>query len=151
MRYAGRTLIAALASVAATVAVALFSAYRLADAPVRGRLPGPDPVGSLASAAALGIGVAAFYRLGRSIDAATARPAIVAGAAGGIIAGIAGGGAQALALADYLIAVLAGHAVPPEFLAVVLGGYVLVAACAGTVIAAAFAYAGWHRARGSVS
>ena len=151
MRYAGRTLIAALVSVAATVAVALFSAYRLADAPVRGRLAGPDPVGSLASAAALGIGLAAFYRLGRSIDAVTARHAIVAGAVGGAVAGIAGGGAQALALADYLGAVLAGYAVPPEFLAIALGAYVLVAACAGTVVAVAFTYLGWHRARSSVS
>jgi len=54
MGLAGRTLAAALVSAAATVTVALFSAYRLADAPVRGRLGGPDPVGSMASAAGLG-------------------------------------------------------------------------------------------------
>lgn len=147
MRYAGRTLVAAAVSTAATLAVALFSAYRLADAPIRGRLPGPDPLGSIASAVALGIGVLAFYRLGRSIDASTARPAIVAGAAGGALTGIAGGGAQALALADYLTAVLAGYAVPPEFLAVALGAYVLVATCAAAVVAAAVTYAGWHGAR----
>lgn len=151
MRYAGRTLAAALVSVAATALVALFSAYRLADAPVRGHLPGPDPIGALASAAALGFGLLAFYRLGRSIDAATARPAISAGAAGGAIAGLAGGGAQAAALADYLTAALAGYAVPPEFLAIALGAYVVVAACAGTVVGAAFTYAGWHRSRASVS
>ena len=145
MRYAGRTLAAALVAAAATVAVALFSAYRLADAPIRGRLPGPDPIGSLASAVALGIGIVAFYRLGRSIDAPSARPAIVAGAIGGALAGIAGGGAQALALADYLAAVLAGYAVPPEFLAIALGAYVFVATCAAAALAAAFTYAGWHR------
>jgi hypothetical protein len=144
---AGRTLAAALVSAAATVAVALFSAYRLADAPSRGRLAGPDPIGSIASAAALVIALVAFYRLGRSIEAPTARPAIVAGAIGGALAGLAGGGAQSFALSDYLNAVLAGYAVPPEFLAIVLGAYVVVAACAAAAVAAAITYAGWHRAR----
>ena len=147
MRYAGRTLAAALVSAAATVAVAEFSAYRLADAPVRGRLAGPDPVGSIASAAALLVGIVAFYRLGRSIDAPTARPAVVAGAIGGALAGLAGGGAQSVALSDYLTAVLAGYAVPPEFLAVALGAYVVVATCAAAAVAAAVTYTGWHRAR----
>lgn len=151
MRHARSTLVATVVSVAATVAVALFSAYRLADAPVRGRLPGPDPIGSVASAAALGLGAAAFYRLGRTIDAPTARTAIVAGAAGGALAGSAGGSAQALALSDYLGAVLAGYAVPSEFLAVALGAYVVVAAVAGAVLAAAFTYAGWYRARSGIS
>jgi len=145
--YAARTLAAALVSAAATVAVALLSAYRLADAPVRGRLAGPDPIGSIASAAALVVGLVAFYRLGRSIDAPTARPAIVAGVIGGALAGLAGAGAQSVALSDYLGAVLAGYAVPPEFLAIALGAYVAVATCAGAVVAAALTYAGWHRAR----
>jgi len=144
---AARTLAAALVSAAATVAVALFSAYRLADAPVRGRLGGPDPIGSLASAAALVIAVVAFYRLGQGIDSAGARTAIVAGLAGGALAGLAGGGAQSFALSDYLNAVLAGYAVPPEFLAIALGVYVVVATFAAAMVAAAITYAGWYRAR----
>lgn len=151
MRYAGRTLAAALVSVAATVAVAVFSAGRLSEAPVRGRLPGPDPVGSIASSIALLIGLVAFYRLGRSIDAAGARPAIVAGTIGGALAGLAGGIAQSAALSDYLSAVLAGYAVPPEFLTIALGVYVVVATCAAAVIAATVSYAGWDRARRAVS
>jgi hypothetical protein len=142
-----RTLAAALVSAAATVAVALFSAYRLADAPVRGRLAGPDPIGSIASAAALVVALVAFYRLGRSIQAPTARPAIVAGVTGGALAGLAGGAAQSVALSDYLNAVLAGYAVPPEFLAIALGAYVVVATCAAAAVAAAITYAGWHRTR----
>jgi len=142
-----RTLAAALVSAAATVAVALFSAYRLADAPVRGRLGGPDPVGSLASAAALLIALVAFYRLGRSIDSPGARTAIVAGLIGGTLAGLPRGGAQSFALSDYLNAVLAGYAVPPEFLAIALGVYVVVATCAAAMVAAAITYAGWYRAR----
>ena len=151
MRYVGRTMAAALVSVAATVAVAWFSAGRLSDAPVRGRLPGPDPVGSIASSIALLIGLAAFYRLGRSIEAPSARPAIVAGAIGGAIAGLAGGIAQSAALSDYLTAALAGYAVPPEFPAIALAVYVVVATCAAAVIAATVSYAGWHRARRAVS
>ncbi|HEV2250158.1 MAG TPA: hypothetical protein VGT60_06610, partial [Candidatus Limnocylindria bacterium] len=89
----------------------------------------------------------AFYRLGRSIDRSSARPAILAGALGGALAGLAGGGAQALALAGYLGAVLAGYAVPPEFLALALGAYVLVATAVAAAVAAAVTYAGWHRAR----
>ena len=147
MGLAARTLAAALVSAAPTVAVAVFSAYRLADAPIRGRLVGPDPIGSIASAAALAVAVVAFYCLGRSIDAPSARPAIVAGSIGGALAGVAGGGAQSFALSDYLSAVLAGYAVPPEFLAVALGAYVFVATCAAAAVAAAIAYAGWHRAR----
>jgi hypothetical protein len=147
VRLAARTLAAALISAAATVAVALFSAYRLADAPIRGRLGGPDPVGSIASAAALIIALVAFYRLGRSIARPTARTAIVAGLIGGALAGLAGGGAQSLALSDYLNAVLAGYAVPPEFLAIALGVYVLVATGAAAMVAAAITYAGWYRAR----
>ena len=87
----------------------------------------------------------AFYRLGRSIDAARARTAVLAGLAGGALAGVAGGAAQSLALSDYLGAVLAGYAVPPEFLAVALGAYVLVATCAAAMVAAAVTYAGWYR------
>ena len=147
MGLAARTLATALVSAAATVAVALFSAYRLADAPVRGRLGGPDPVGSILSAAALVIAVVAFYRLGRSIDRPTARTAIVAGLIGGALAGLAGGGVQSFALSDYLNAVLAGYAVPPAFLAVALGVYVVVATCAAAMVAAAITYAGWYRAR----
>jgi hypothetical protein len=147
VRLAARTLAAALISAAATVAVALFSAYRLADAPIRGRLGGPDPVGSIASAAALVIALVAFYRLGRSIHTPTARTAIVAGLAGGALAGLAGGGAQSFALSDYLNAVLAGYAVPPEFLAIALGVYVVVATGAAAMVAAAITYAGWYRAR----
>jgi len=144
---AARTLAAALVSAAATVAVALFSAYRLADAPVRGRLGGPDPVGSILSAAALVIALVAFYRLGHGIDTPTARTAIVAGLVGGALAGLAGGGAQSFALSDYLNAVLAGYAVPPEFLAIALGVYVVVATFAAAMVAAAITYAGWYRAR----
>ncbi|HTJ59625.1 MAG TPA: hypothetical protein VL333_00385 [Candidatus Saccharimonadales bacterium] len=144
---AARTLAAALVSAAATVAVALFSAYRLTDAPVRGRLGGPDPLGALASAAALVIALVAFYRLGQGIDRPTARTAIVAGLVGGALAGLAGGGAQSFALSDYLNAVLAGYAVPPEFLAIALGVYVVAATCAAAMVAAAITYAGWYRAR----
>jgi len=144
---AARTLAAALVSAAATVAVALFSAYRLADAPVRGRLGGPDPVGSILSAAALVIALVAFYRLGQGIDTPTARTAIAAGLVGGALAGLAGGGAQSFALSDYLNAVLAGYAVPPEFLAIALGVYVVVATFAAAMVAAAITYAGWYRAR----
>ncbi|HEX6061200.1 MAG TPA: hypothetical protein VF001_03955 [Candidatus Limnocylindria bacterium] len=147
MGLAARTLAAALVSAAATVAVALFSAYRLADAPVRGRLGGPDPIGSIASAAALLIALVAFYRLGGSIDRPTARTAIVAGLVGGALAGLAGAGAQSFALSDYLSAVLAGYSVPPEFLAIALGVYVVVATCAAAIVAAAITYAGWYRAR----
>jgi hypothetical protein len=147
MGVAARTLAAALVSAAATVAVALFSAYRLTDAPVRGRLGGPDPLGALASAAALVIALVAFYRLGQGIDRPTARTAIVAGLVGGALAGLAGGGAQSFALSDYLNAVLAGYAVPPEFLAIALGVYVVAATCAAAMVAAAITYAGWYRAR----
>jgi hypothetical protein len=153
VRSAGRTLAAALVSAAATVAVALFSAYRLADAPIRGRLAGPDPIGTLASTIALVVALIAFYRLGRSIaaDAATARPAIVAGALGGALGGLAGGGAQSVALSDYLGAVLAGYAVPPEFLPIALGAYVVVATCAAAAVAAAITYTAWHRATATIS
>jgi len=144
---AARTLAAALVSAAATVAVALFSAYRLADAPVRGRLGGPDPVGSILSAAALIVALVAFYRLGQGIETPTARTAVVAGLIGGALAGLAGGGAQSFALSDYLNAVLAGYAVPPEFLAIALGVYVVAATCAAAMVAAAITYAGWYRAR----
>ena len=120
MRYAVRTLAVAVVSAGATVAVALLSASRLADAPVRGRLPGPDPLGSLASVAALAVGLVAFLWLGGSIakDASRARPALVAGAMGGALTGLAGGLAQSAALSDYLGAVLVGYVVPPEFLTI---------------------------------
>jgi hypothetical protein len=147
VRYAGRTLAAALVTAAATVAVATFSAYRLSSAPIRGRLAGPDPIGTIASAAAVVVGLVAFYRLGRSIEAPSARPAVVAGAAGGALAGLAGGVAQSFALSDYLAIVLAGYAVPPEFLAIALGAYVVVATCAAAVVAAVLTYVGWNRAR----
>ena len=147
MRYARRTLAAALVSASATVAVAFFSSYRLSSAPIRGRLAGPDPIGSIASAAALVVGLVAFYRLGRSIEAPSARPVIVAGVIGGALAGLAGGVAQSFALSDYLSTVLAGYAVPPEFLAIALGAYVVAATCAAAVVAAVFTYAGWTRAR----
>jgi hypothetical protein len=149
MRFAGPTLLAAVVSAAAAAAVASFSASRLADAPVRGRLAGPDPGGSLASAAALVIGLVAFYRLGGSIGAhtTTARAAIICGAIGGALAGLASGSAQAVALADYLGAVLVTYAVPPTFLAVALGAYVTLAACATAAVAAAVTYLGWSRAR----
>jgi hypothetical protein len=147
VRYARPTLAAALVTAAATVAVALFSAYRLTDAPIRGRLAGPDAIGAIASAATLGVGLVAFYRLGRSIGAQRARPAILAGAIGGALAGLVGGLAQSLALSDYLTAVLAGYALPPEFLAIALGVYLVVASCAAASVAAAAAYTGWYRRR----
>ena len=117
---------------------------------MRGRIAGPDPVGSLASLVALGIGVGAFLTLGASIgrDGASARAAVIAGAMGGALAGAAGGIAQAAALSDYLAAVLAGYAVPPEFLAIALGAYVVLATLGAAAIASATSYAGWHRARG---
>ena len=153
MRYAARTLVVALISAAATIAVALLSAGRLADAPVRGKVAGPDPIGSLASLAALLIGLGAFIWLGRSIarDAPTARPAIVAGAIGGALTGLAGGIAQAVALSDYLGAVLAGYAVPPEFLTVALGTYVAIATAGSAVVGGAITYAAWHRTRRSLA
>jgi hypothetical protein len=43
--------------------------------------------------------------------------------------------------------VLAGYAVPPEFLAIALGVYVVVATGAAAMVAAAITYAGWYRAR----
>lgn len=136
-----------------TVAVALFSASRLADAPVRGKLAGPDPIGSVATFAALLIGLAAFIWLGRSIarDASTARPAIVAGAIAGALTGLAGGLAQAFALSDYLRAVLAGYAVPPDFLTVALGSYVAIAGVGSAAVGGAITYAAWHRARRSTT
>ena len=150
MRYAARTCAVALVSAGVTVAVALLSAARLADAPARGRLPGPDALGSFASIAALGVGLAAFAWLGRSIahDAGHSRPSIVAGAIGGALTGLAGGAAQSFALADYLGAVLAGYAVPPEFLTIALGTYVLLAALGAAAVGGAITYVAWHRARG---
>ena len=147
MRYARPTLAAALVTAAATVTVALFSAYRLTDAPIRGRLAGPDAVGSIASAATLVVGLVAFYRLGRSIGARGARPAILSGAIGGALAGLIGGIAQSVALSGYLTTVLAGYAMPPEFLAIALGVYVVVASGAAASVAAAAAYVGWYRGR----
>jgi hypothetical protein len=149
MRYAGRTIVAAAIAGAATAAVALLSAYRLADAPIRGRLSGPDPVGSLASLIAAVIALVAFFALGRSIarDATTARPAIVSGVLGGALAGLVASVAQSLALSDYLGAVLAGYAVPPEFLAIALRAYVVLATIAASAVAAAVTYAGWYRSR----
>ena len=149
MRHAARTIVAAAIAGAATAAVALLSAYRLSDAPIRGRLGGPDPVGSLASLLAFVIALVAFWRLGRSIaaDATTARPAIVSGVLGGALAGLVASVAQSFALSDYLGAVLAGYAVPPEFLAIALGTYVILATIAAAALAAAVTYAGWHRAR----
>ena len=116
---------------------------------MRGRLGGPDPVGSVASAAALLIGIVAFYRLGSAIasDAPTARPALVAGAAGGALAGLATSVAQSVALSDYLSAVLAGYAVPPEFLRLVLATYVVVATIAASLLGGGVTYAGWTRGR----
>jgi len=149
MRHAGRTIAAALIAGAATAAVALFSAYRLADAPIRGRLGGPDPIGSLASLLAIAVAVVAFFLLGRSIasDTTTARTAIVSGLFGGALAGLIASAAQSVALSDYLSAVLAGYAVPPEFLTIALGAYVVVATIGASVIAAAVTYAGWYRSR----
>jgi hypothetical protein len=149
MRYAWRTLVAAVVAATAAITVAAFSAARLADAPVRGRPAGPDPLGSLLTIVGVAIGLIAFERLGGSIaaDGRSSRAAIVAGAAGGAIAGGIGGTAQAMALADYLGAVLAGYAVPPEFLSIALGAYVVIAAGVGTVVGAGTAYVGWHRRR----
>ena len=149
MRYAARTAAVALVSATATVAVALLSASRLAEAPVRGRLPGPDPLGSVASLLALAVGLIAFLWLGGSLarDAATARSALLSGAVSGALTGVAGGLAQAAALSDYLRAVLAGYAVPPEFLTIALGAYVTAATAAAAVIGAAITSAGWQRAR----
>lgn len=149
MRYAARTLAVALVSAGATVAVALLSANRLADAPIRGKLAGLDPIGSIASLAALAIGLVAFLWLGVSIarDARTARPAVVAGALGGALTGLAGGVAQSFALSDYLGAVLAGYAVPPEFITIALGGYVVIATAGAAAVGGAITYAAWHRAR----
>ena len=150
MRYAARTLAVALVSAGATVAVALLSAARLADAPARGRLPGPDGLGSFSSIAALGVGIAAFAWLGRSIarDAGGSRPAIVAGAIGGALTGLAGGAAQSFALKDYLGAVLAGYAVQPEFLTIALGAYVVLATLGAAAIGGAITYVAWHRMHG---
>jgi hypothetical protein len=150
VRYAARTLAAALVSAGATAAVALLSASRLADAPVRGRLPGPDPFSSLASLAGLAVGLVAFIWLGGSIagDASAPRPALVAGAIGGALTGLAGALAQAVALSDYLGAVLTGYAVPSEFLTIALGAYVAIATLGAGAVGAAITYAGWHRARG---
>lgn len=149
MRHARATLAAAAVAAGSGIAVALFSLGRLADAPVRGRLGGPDPVGSVASAAALLIGIVAFYRLGSAMapDAPTARPALVAGAAGGALAGLATSIAQSFALADYLSAVLAGYAVPPEFLRLALATYVVAATIAASLLAGGVSYAGWTRGR----
>ena len=149
MRYAGRTIAAALLAGGATAGVAILSAYRLADAPVRGRLGGPDPVGSVASLGAATVAIVAFFVLGRSVaaDAASARPAIVSGALGGALAGAIASSAQSLALSDYLTAVLAGYAVPPEFLAIALGAYVILAILAASALAGAITYAGWYRRR----
>jgi len=149
MRHAGRTIVAALIAGAATAAVAIFSAYRLTDAPIRGRLGGPDPIGSVASLLAIAVALVAFFRLGRAIatDTTTARPAIVSGIFGGALAGLIAGVAQSFALSDYLTAVLAGYAVPPEFLAIALGVYVVIATIGAAVIGAAITYAGWYRSR----
>lgn len=149
MRYAAATLAAAAVTAGAQVVVALLSLYRLAEAPVRGRLAGPDPVGSLASAVALAVGVIAFYRLGSTIaaDAASARPAQVAGAAGGALAGLAASLAQSFALSGYLSAVLAGYAVPPEFLVLALGAYVVIATVAASLVAGGVTYTAWARSR----
>jgi hypothetical protein len=149
VRYAPRTLAAAIATAGAAVGVALLSAIRLGDAPARGRLAGPDPVGSIASLVALVVGLVAFGWLGRSIavDATGARPAIVAGALGGALAGLVSAAAQSFALADYLGAVLTGYAVPPEFLAFALGAYAVLATLAAAVVGAAITYGGWHRGR----
>jgi len=149
MRYAGRTIAAAALAGGATAAVALFSAYRLTDAPIRGRLGGPDPLGSIASLVAAVIAIAAFYALGRSVaaDAPSARPAIVSGVLGGALAGAIASGAQSFALSDYLTAVLAGYAVPPAFLAIALGAYVILATLAASALAGAITYAGWYQRR----
>lgn len=148
MRHAGATLAAAAVTAGAQIVVALFSMYRLADAPVRGRLAGPDPVGSLASAVALAVGVVAFYRLGSAIaaDASAARLALVAGGAGGALAGVAASIAQSFALSDYLSAVLAGYAVPHELLILALGTYVVIATIAAALVAGGVTYAAWARA-----
>ena len=129
--------------------MALLSASRLSNAPVRGRLPGPDPVGSAASLAALAVGLAAFIWLGRSLagDTPAGRTAVVAGVAGGALTGVCGGGAQAIALADYLGAVLAGYAVPPEFLTVALTLYVGVATAGAAAVGGTITYLAWRRAR----
>ncbi len=149
MRYAARTLAVALVSAGATVAVALLSEHRLADAPIRGKLPGPDLTGSVASLGAVAIGLVAFLWLGVSIarDAQTARPAVVAGALGGAVTGLAGGVAQSFALSDYLGGVLAGYAVPPDFLTIALGTYVAIATVGAAAVGGAITYAAWHRAR----
>ncbi len=151
MRYAARTIAVALVSAGATTGVALLSADRLAAAPVRGKPPGPDALGTVASITAICIGLAAFVWLGRSIarDGERSRAAIVAGALGGALTGMAGGAAQAFALSDYLGAVLAGYAVPPEFLTVALGAYVALATVGAAVVGGAITYLAWHRTRGT--
>jgi riboflavin transporter FmnP len=151
MRFAARTVAAGLIAGAATAAVALFSASRLADAPTRGRAAGPDPIGSLASLIALGVAVVAFWMLGRSIrtNTKTASAAVTSGLLGGALAGLIASVAQAFALSEYLSAVLAGYAVPPEFLAIALRVYVVLAMIGAAVIAAAITYAGWYRSRAS--
>ena len=150
MRYAARTLAAALVTAGATIAVALLSADRLAAAPVRGRPPGPDTLGTVASILALCLGLAAFFWLGRSIgrDGGPSRMAVIAGVLGGALTGLTGGAAQALALADYLGAVLAGYAVPPEFLTIALGAYVVLATLGAALAGGAVTYLAWHRTPG---
>ena len=150
MRYAARALAVALVSAGATIAVALLSADRLAAAPVRGKPPGPDTLGTVASILALCVGLVAFFWLGRSIgrDGGPSRAAVIAGALAGALTGLAGGAAQALALADYLGAVLAGYAVPPEFLTVALGAYVVLATLGAALVGGAVTYLAWHRAPG---
>lgn len=150
MPYATRVLLAAFVSTAATVAVAYLSKARLADAPTRGRLAS-DPVGSVASVFAFLIGIAAFFRLGRSIggDGARGRVAVAAGVLGGLVAGLIGSVAQSLALAGYLGSALATYALPAEFLPAALATFVVIATVGTATVAAAIAYLGWIGGRRS--
>lgn len=101
---------------------------------------------SVASLFAVATGIAAFIWLGRSIRAVgTAREAVAAGAVAGALTGLAGGAIQSVTLAGYLSAVLAGYAVPTEFLSIVLAMYIAVASIAVATVGAAVSYAGWHR------
>ena len=141
-----RALTAAAIGAGAAAAVAAFSRLRLTDAPVRGRLA-PDALGTALSLAAFVVAIAAFAWLGRSVarDGGDGRRAVAVGAFAGLLTGLAGAVAQSVALAEYLQGVLAGYAVPEEFLAIVLGIYIAVAAAVMAIIGAGVSYGGWYR------
>ena len=95
-----------------------------------------DPLGSASGAIALGLIIAAYLWLGRTVRRRGGSPRTA------LTCGLVGGAAQAWAVSDYLSEALALISVPPFFLPVALGLYAALLTVFGALVAAASAWFG---------